>query len=69
MFLKEAKEIKEQIIQWRHDIHKIAEVGMETFETAKYTLPSNVTGFTAQVFCWDDLVNIKPLSDSVVIPQ
>ena len=36
MFLKEAKEIKEQIIQWRHDIHKIAEVGMETFETAKY---------------------------------
>lgn len=36
MFLKEAKEIREQIIQWRHDIHKIAEVGMETFETAKY---------------------------------
>lgn len=36
MLLKEAKEIREQIIQWRHDIHKIAEVGMETFETAKY---------------------------------
>ena len=36
MFLKEALNIKEDIIKWRHDIHQIAEVGMETFETAKY---------------------------------
>ena len=47
----------------------VTEGTVKTLETAKYTLPSNVTGFTAQAFCWDDLVNIKPLSDSVVIPQ
>lgn len=34
--LNEAKAIKNQLIMWRHDIHKIAEVGMETYETAKY---------------------------------
>ena len=36
MFLREVSNIKQDIIKWRHDIHQIAEVGMETFETAKY---------------------------------
>ncbi len=34
--------------------------------TESFTLPTDVTDYSAAVFCWDDLVNIKPLSDSVI---
>lgn len=34
--LNEVSQFKDQIISWRHEVHQIAEVGMETFETAKY---------------------------------
>lgn len=47
----------------------LTEGTVDTLETAKITLPTDITGYTASVFCWDDLVNIKPLSDSIVIPQ
>lgn len=40
-----------------------------SYETGKITLPSDITGYTASVFCWDDLLNIAPMSGSVTIPQ
>ena len=35
-WMKESEQIKDTLTMWRHEVHKLAEVGMETFETAKY---------------------------------
>lgn len=41
--------------------------GTTSMITEKITLPSDVQGYTASVFCWDDLANIKPVSSSYTI--
>lgn len=39
----------------------------DTLKTAEITLPETVTDYSAAVFCWDNLININPLTDSVTV--
>ena len=34
--LKEANKLKEQLIRWRRDIHKLAEIGLDMNNTSTY---------------------------------
>ena len=37
-FKVEAKKIENQIVNWRRDLHKIPEIGLDTFKTSKYIM-------------------------------